>query len=52
VHSSVIARLEAPVAQAEEAAADESDDVESAGPLTLAIDLKDDEAEPAAAPSA
>ncbi len=52
VHASVIARLAAPAPQAGEAAADEIDDAETAGPLTLAIDLKDDEAEPAATPSA
>jgi exoribonuclease-2 len=52
LHASVIARLEEPASQPEEAAADEVDDAENAGPLTLAIDLKDDEAEPAAAPAA
>ena len=53
LHASVIARLEEPVAAAEEAAADESDDAEAAGPLTLAIDLQDDAADaPAVAPVA
>ncbi len=45
VHASVIARLEQPVAAAEDAAADETEEVEAAGPLTLAIDLKDAEAD-------
>ncbi len=47
VHASVIARLEAPPAAAEDA--DEADDAETAGPLTLAIDLKDDESDVTAA---
>ena len=51
VHASVIARLDEAVAASVEAAADEPDDGDSAGPLTIAIDLKDDEADLAAAPA-
>ena len=47
VHASVIARLEQPVAAAEDAGADEAEEAEAAGPLTLAIDLKDAEADTA-----
>ena len=48
VHASVIARLEQPVAGAEDVPADEIDEADAAGPLTLAIDLKDEEADIAA----
>jgi len=54
VHASVAARLEdeaAAAAPADESDA-EADAEESAGPLTLAIDVKDGEDEPAAATSA
>jgi exoribonuclease-2 len=50
VHASVVARLEQAVVTAADAAADEIDDAEGAGPLTLAIDLKDDATEPASTP--
>jgi exoribonuclease-2 len=48
VHASVIARLEPGAAAIEESAADELDDAESAGPLTIAIDLTSGEPESAA----
>ncbi len=51
VHASVIARLEQPVAAADDAVADELEDAEGAGPLALAIDLKDGESDMAAAPA-
>ncbi len=52
VHASVIARLDEAVAASVEAASDEPDDGDAAGPLTIAIDLKDDEADTAAVPAA
>ena len=51
VHASVVARLEEASAVANDAAAEEADDADSAGPLTIAIDLKDDEADAAVAPA-
>jgi exoribonuclease-2 len=52
VHASVIARLEQPVAAAEDVPADEIEEAEPAGPLTIAIDLKDEEADTASASTA
>ncbi len=52
VHASVIARLDEAVAASVEASSDEPDDGDAAGPLTIAIDLKDDEADTAAVPAA
>jgi exoribonuclease-2 len=52
VHASVIARLEQPVAAAQDTQADEGEEIEAAGPLTLAIDLKEEEATASAAPEA
>jgi exoribonuclease-2 len=52
VHASMIARLDDPSTTADDAAADttEADEAaDSAGPLTLSIDLQDGEPEPAAA---
>ena len=49
VHASVSVRIDQAAAAVVEAADDDVDEAESAGPLTLAIDLKDDEAGAAAA---
>ena len=50
LHASVIARLDEAAATQAEPGLDESDDTDTAGPLSLAIDLKDDPAEAVASP--
>ena len=50
VHASVIARLEQPLAAVEDAPVDDIEESDAAGPLTLAIDLRDDATDIAAAP--
>jgi exoribonuclease-2 len=50
LHASVIARVDDPVTTADDAPVDDADveeAVDSAGPLTLAIDVPDGDAEPA-----
>lgn len=54
LHANVIARLDDPTTSADDAAVDETDveeAAESAGPLTLAIDVKDGDEQPAPAES-
>ncbi len=54
VHAALVARLDDASTTADDAPVDEADveeAVEGAGPITLAIDLKDDEAEAAPAPA-
>ncbi|WP_280152803.1 RNB domain-containing ribonuclease [Piscinibacter sp. XHJ-5] len=54
VHASVIARLDDATTVADDAIIEEpeaEEGTDSAGPLTLAIDVKDDDGEPAAAPA-
>ena len=52
VHASVVARLDTSAVVPDEGAADEPDDTESAGPLTLAIDLDESDAVPPPAAAA
>ena len=52
VHASVVARLNESVAPPRDSSAEDADDTDAAGPLTLAIDLtQDDSAAQASAPS-